>query len=363
MANVPPIWIGAVALGSWILVWAWREGRLGDAGWALIGAGLPWLVVVGTFMVLLRADPLIRVVDIRFVYVVAALLIVGSGVMLVIAAPRARPGRDRVSTLSQRAMLLPKAIDREQAMGPMPAPPVLAVLVGVAASTTTLLVGSGLEPLVRDIISGAAFIGVSLGVLWVATPRRVTDAHWVIRWLVDDERRMWAERLGRPMPRVLLSLRRFLDSLPDGSASRPLRIEVLATLGRIDEAREELRQLPTETAEERAVEAELAAYIAWCEAKADEAAFERWQHELPAIEDPGARLRLTVSFAVAKARRASTIGDPAAVEHLLAVRPLLGPVRSRLSDPTSVGAMIAIVIIAAILVLGRPIAELTVGGR
>lgn len=362
MANQPPIWIGVIAIGVWILAWALREWRLGDAGWALIGAGLPWLVVVGTFMVLLRADPLIRVLDIRFVIVVAALLIVGAGVMLVIAAPRAaRPVRDRASTLPQRAMLLPKAIEREQAMGPVPAAPVLAVLTGVAGSTTFLLLGSGLEPIVRDAFSGAVFLGLSLGVLWVATPRRVVDAHWVMRWLVDTERRMWAVQFGRPMPRVILGLRRLLDSVPDSAAGRPLRIEVLATLGRIDEARDELLRLPLETAEGRAAEAELAAYIAWCEAKTDEAAIQRWADQLPAIDDSATRLRLTVSLAVSRARHASLTGDPAAVDHLLAVRHLVGPVRSRFSDPVTIGIVIGILIMGAFLVLGRSIAELVLG--
>ena len=164
----------------------------------------------------------------------------------------------------KRAMLLPKAIDREQAMGPVPAPTVLALLVGITASTgATLLLGSAVEPRLRDAISGATFIGLSLGVMWVATPRRVVDAHGVMRWLLDAERRMWSERLGRPMPRVVFTLKQLLDLVPDGARGRPLRIEVLAILGRIEEARDELARLPVGTAEERATEAEMAAIVAW----------------------------------------------------------------------------------------------------
>jgi hypothetical protein len=361
MAGVPFIWIVAVAFTGWVLYWAWREGRLGEAGVALIGAGLPWLLAVGLFMVLLRADPLLRVVDIRFLYVVLALLVVGIGIILIVSAPRPAPRPDRELPPLKRAMLLRKAIDREQAMGPMPAPIVLALLVGITGSTSALLLGSAVDPLVRDAVSGAAFIGLSLGVLWVATPRRVVDAHGVIRWVVDAERRMWGERFGRPMPRLILNLKQLLDWLPDGVHARPLRIEVLATMGRIDEAREELAGLPLGTAEERATEAELAAYVAWCDAKTDEAAIDRWAEELPGVEDPAARLRLRVSYAVALARRASISGDRAAVDHLLAVRPLIGSVGSRLRDPGVIGSVIVIVVMGIFLAFSRWIAELGIG--
>jgi len=363
MAAIPWIWIAAVALVGWVFFWAWQEGRLGEAGVALIGAGLPWLLVIGFFMVLLRADPLVRVIDIRFLYVVVALIVIGIGIMLIVAAPRPAPRQARALSPVKRAMLLRQVIEREQAMGPMPAPLVLAVLAGFAGSTgARMLLGSTIEPIVRDTMSGAAFIGLGLGVLWVATPRRVVDAHGVMRWLVDAERRMWRERFGRRLPRIVFNLRQLLDWLPDGALSLPLRIEVLAAMGRVDEARDELARLPSETAEERATEAELATFIAWCEGTVDEAAVDRWAQELPGIEDPSARLRLRVSYAVSEARRASISRDPAAVDHLLAVRPLIGPVGSRFHDPGAVGVIIVIVIIGLVLASSRWIFGLDAGG-
>jgi hypothetical protein len=362
MASVPIIWIVAVGFLAWVLHWAWREGRLGEAGVALIGAGLPWLLVIGLLMVVLRADPLIGVIDVQFIYVVGALTVIGIGVMLVIAAPRPAQRRHREVTLLRRSMLLREAIDHEQAMGPLPAPFVLAILAGVAGSTGVLLVGSGVDPFVREVASGVVLVGLGLGVLWVATPRRVVDAHGVMRWLVDAERRMWSERFGRPMPRVLLNLRQLLDWVPDGDHALPLRIEVLATLGRVDEAREELTSLPTQTAEQRATADELASYVAWCEGKVDGAAIDRWADELPDIEDPSARLRLRVSQAVAKARQASLTGDPTAVDHLLAVRHLVAPVGSRFSDPGAAGVIIVIVVMGLVLALGRSVVGLDAGG-
>jgi hypothetical protein len=191
----------------------------------------------------------------------------------------------------------------------------------------------------------------------------VVHAHGVVRWLVDAERRMWSDRFGRPMPRLVFSLRQLLDRVPDGAQGLPLRIEVLAAMGRIDEARDELTRLPSETAEERATEAELATFIAWCEGSVDEAAVDRWAQELPGIDDPAARLRMRVSYAVSEARRASVSRDPAAVDTLLAVRPLIGPVGSRFHDPGAVGVVIVIVIMGLALALSRSIFGFDVGGQ
>ena len=318
-------WIVAGTVAAWILWWARREGRLGDAGLALIGGALPWLLTGEVFIV------------------VGALLIAGIGALFVVAAPRAP--RARTPTPVQRAMLLPGAIDHAQAMGPLPAPLVLAFIAGLAASLAVLLLARDLDPLLHQLLTGLAFIAAGLGTWWIATPRRVTDAQAVIRWLVDAERQMWAVRVGQPLPRTPGALRHVLDWLPDADAVRPLRIEVLATLGRSDEARLELTRLPLETAEDRAVEAELADYVGIYAGTSDEAALHRWAGELPSIADPAARLRLRVSLAVARARHAAERRDPAAIDHLIAVRSELPTVSSRLRDPGTIGVIITTVLL------------------
>jgi hypothetical protein len=167
----------------------------------------------------------------------------------------------------------------------------------------------------------------------------VTDAQDVIRWLVDTERRMWAERLGRPLPRTPGGLRRLIAAPSDRANLRPLRIEVLATDGHITEARDELARLPLDTAEERAVEAELAEYVDWYDGKPEGQAIDRLVRELPSVEDPDTRLRMRVSLALSRARRAAADRDPAAIDHLVAMRPQIGSVSSRLRDPTTIGVL------------------------
>jgi hypothetical protein len=336
-------WAVAGALAAWILTWAWREGRLSDAGLALVGGALPWLVSVGLFMVLLRSDPTLAVVDVRFPIVVGALVVAGIGIGLMVAAPRTPP--TRTLTPIRRAMLLPNAIDREQAMGPVPAPLVLAFVAGMTGTIIVLLLVRSLDPVPLQLIVGAVFIGLSLGTWWVATPRRVRDAQGVFTWLVDAERRMWAERLGRSLPRLPNSLRHLVDSLPDDAGVRPLKVEVLATFGRLPEAEAELARLPLETPEQRAVEAESAEYVGWYAGRPEEGAIDRLARELPSIDDAATRLRLRVSLAVARARRAAGRRDPAAIDHLLEVRPLLGKLGSRFREPGVIGVIAGFVLI------------------
>ena len=355
-------WAIAGAIAAGILFWAWREGRLGDAGLALIGGALPWLVSVGLFIVLLPSDPTLAVVDIRFPIVVGALLVAGIGIGLIVAAPRTAPAPNL--TPIRRAMLLPNVIDRAQAMGPVPAPLVLAFVAGMTGAIAVLLLGRSLDPVPLQLIVGAVFIGLSLGTWWVTTPRRVRDAQGVIRWLVDVERRIWAERLGRPLPRMPNGVRQLADRLPDDPGLRPLRIEVLATFGRLPEAREELARLPLETPEQRAIEAECAEYVGWYAGRPDEGAIDRWARELPSIEDAATRLRLRVSLAVARARRAAEQRDPAAIDHLLEVRPLIGSLSSRIRDPGTIGVLVTFVLMGLLgFVLSPLLAVLPDGVR
>ena len=355
-------WAIAAAIAGGILLWAWTEGRLSDAGLALVGGALPWLVNVGLFMVLLPSDPLFAVVDIRFPIVVGALVVAGIGVLLIIAAPRTAPMRKL--TPIRRAMLLPNAIERAQAMGPVPAPLVLAFVAGMTGTIVVLLLGRSLDPVLLQLIVGAVFIDLSLGTWWIATPRRVTDAQGVMRWLVDAERRLWAERLGRPLPRLPSGIRHLVDSLPDDASLRPLKIEVLATFDRLPEARDELARLPLETPEQRAIEAEIAEYVGWYDGRPDEGAMDRWAQELPSIEDPATRLRLRVSLAVARARRAAGRRDPATIDHLLEVRPLIGSISSRLRDPGAIGYIVGFVLIGLLgFALSPLLAEIPAGAR
>ena len=355
-------WIAAGGLAAWILHWAWRNGRLGDAGVALVGAALPWLVGLGLFILILPSDPTIPVIDTRFLIVVGALLVAAVGVVLVIAAPRTPT--ERTLTSVQRALLVPQAIDRAQAMGPIAAPVVLAFIAGMSAAVGIILGAQGLELLPRQVVAGAAFIAFSLVTFWVTTPRRVTDAQGVLRWLVGAERRLWADRLGRPLPRTAGGMRQLADELPDDPRLRPLCIEMLATFDRTDEAQRELARLPTETPEERAIEAELAEYLSWYEDEANDDAMERWARAIPSVEDPADRLRFRVALAVARTRRAAQQRDPAAIEHLLEVRPMLGAIGSRLRDPGTVTVVVVTVLIGVTIFMLLPLlADLLGGGR
>ena len=135
--------------------------------WRWSAAHSRWLVNIGLFMVLLPSDPLFAVVDIRFPIVVGALVVAGIGVLLIIAAPRTAPMRKL--TPIRRAMLLPNAIERAQAMGPVPAPLVLAFVAGMTGTIVVLLLGRSLDPVLLQLIVGA--------VVHRPEPRNLVDRH------------------------------------------------------------------------------------------------------------------------------------------------------------------------------------------
>jgi hypothetical protein len=324
-------WVFAVGLALWLAWWGWRAARLRDVGVGLVGGALPWLGSVGLFLVVRPSDPTIPVVDVRFIIVAGSLLVIGIGVMLIIGAPRRAPARPM--TIMERATIISRTIDRSQAMGPLPAPTVVAFVVGLLASTVVILIGRELEPVARYVVSGIAFVAITLATWYAATPRRTLAASAVLGWLIRAERAMWAERLGRSLPRTAGGARRLLEGLPDDVRLRPLRIELLAVFGRLDEARSELARLPLDSPEDRAVAAEYAEFVAWCEASPDDAAIDRLAAEIPSISDPAEHLRQRVVLAAARTRRAALADDPAAIDHLAALRPELDAPLSLLSYP------------------------------
>jgi hypothetical protein len=319
----PVIWFFVIAAVAWLARWAWREGQLPELALALIGGALPWAVAYVFFLAAFPAGPTTEVPDRRFFVLVAALIVVVIGASLVIAAPRT--SHFRPITGPQRARLLTEAIEREQAMGPIPAPPVLALLVGLTVSTVVLVLARGLGTPLQLALSGASMILVATGVWLVAVPPRVGRAYAALKWLIRVERRIWRERAGRALPRTISGARRQIDALAGTPPSRPLRIELLAWFGRTDEARAELATWAPANPAEEAERAELQAHVAWCEGAADLVAIDELRTAIERLDDPSDRTRFQVSLALARTRADIATGRDDAIEHLAAVHGLIAP--------------------------------------
>lgn len=324
LSGFPPLfWLLVIAAVAWLARWAWREGRLKELGLALIGGALPWAVAYVFFLAAFPGGPTTEVPDRRVFVLLAALVVAVIGASLVIAAPRT--AHPRPNTGPMRARLLMEAIEREQALGPLPAPPVLAMLVGLTIGTVVLVVSRGLGAPLQFGLSGAAMILVGTGV-WLATvPPRVARAYAALKWLIGVEKRIWRERTGRSLPRTISDARRQMDALAETPSTRPQRIELLASFGRTDEARAALAEWQAAGPVEVAEHAELRAHVAWCEGTADPGAIDELRAATDRIDDPSDRLRFQVALALARSRADIIAGRDGAIEHLVAAQELVAP--------------------------------------
>jgi hypothetical protein len=341
-------WGVAGGLGAWFLLWGWREGQLRRIGIFAVGAALPWMTVYVVSLVAFRASA--GDVDYRFLVVLAAMAVATIGVVLMLMDPAPRP-RPASASPTDRAMLLFRAIERCQAMGPVSAPLALGFLAGAVASTATLVAGVSLGSLVVTVASSAVFAAVTLSVMYVAVPPRVARAYAPLAWLIRVERRALRTHMSQRLPRTFGGVRRLLDSLPDTDELRPLRIELLTTFGRTAEARSELDQLTPMTATAEAEAAELSAHIAWGEGRTDVAAIDRLAAAVARIDDPDDRMRYTVAHALALTRAGIVAGDEHAIDDLASIQLQLGEPATALNVPYARAVIVTVLAFAAIGVL------------
>jgi hypothetical protein len=118
-----PWWLLLIVLLTWLGGWYRRERRLSEFGLLLAALGAPWALLMGWILIVEPVDPT-RVVgpDLRFLFALGGLLVTGAGVALAVAGPgpRAPPGPPRSAL--ERGATLSRAIERAQAVGPLPAP-------------------------------------------------------------------------------------------------------------------------------------------------------------------------------------------------------------------------------------------------
>ena len=324
---------------AWLLRWGWREGRLASVGLVFLGGGVPWVL----------AGPVLGL-EPPWLLVLVGGLTVAAGVALRLLPKRAHPPRQPAGT--DRARLFIRTIEQAQAMGPVPAPPSIGFILGLGASSLVLFLGRDLPIGPRSVLSAIAFVVVGIAVWYVSVPPRVGRAYDVLMWQIGVERRRWHERLGRPLPLTPAGVSRLLDEMPNVPHVRPLRIELLASFGRTDEARAELERLEPYGVEAEAEAADLAAHIAWCEGRTDAAAIERLAALTDQVSDPEHRLRLRAALAVARTRQGIVAGDPDAIDQLAAVQPELGSRAWAFAIPYAwgiVGSFVVIGVLSAVL--------------
>lgn len=257
-------------------------------------------------------------------------------------------------TPRRRLRVLRDALARSQSIGPFSIPLVVGLGSGFVASfVVDALLYHRVDTPWRQLVDALAFVVVAAPV-WLAVQRRdAREAHEVLTWLSGWETERWQRELGRRLPAPPRAVPSLLERLPDTMGLRPLRIELLAIRGDVDEARQRIAVLPTDTAWQRFERAALDEWVAWW---SDEPArIEAMERAAADMDDRERRLVAEANVAAARARRAAVDGGDA-VGPLAAVRPRLGNRPARYAFTYRTGVVVSVVMIALIASLAVTIA-------
>jgi hypothetical protein len=138
----------------------------------------------------------------------------------------------------------------------------LAIAVGILG--TPLLatrLPTPLEVIVAAVLGGL----IGLFAAYFAFPAKIRRAYETFSWLGRAEVDRFQQRTGGPVPAKPDDIDRWLVTTPSTSSTRLARAEILAFIGRHDQARAELAAAPADSPEDAAELASLRYYIDWLE--------------------------------------------------------------------------------------------------
>jgi len=201
----------------------------------------------------------------------------------------------------------------------------------------------------------AALVGV--GAAYVSVPAELRRAFEAYSWLGRTEMDRFKARTGSAVPTKPADIDRWLASTPVTPDTRLARIEVLAFIGRYDEARAELADVEGTTPQERFEVASLRQYIDWLAT----GEYDKTDLTFAAAALPHGSLErrmADVNLALADARVRWMDRDPGWSTSLQAVRPSLGRdasmvvVRDTWSKFAGIAFVVALVVSTGVLLLG-----------
>jgi hypothetical protein len=248
-------------------------------------------------------------------------------------------------TRAERLLALREALRRAQTIGPFSVPVVAGIGAGFLVS---FAVDAALYDTVgtpwRQFANAAAFALVAAPVWLVVQRPAVRHAHEVMTWLNGWETERWQHEVGRRLPGLPRSTPEILEALPDTMGLRPLRIELLAVRGDLDEAWDRLERLPTDTPWQRFERVALEEWISFMSNGPEHV--DAMSSAAPEVTDERS-LVARAMVAAARARRAA-VGGGDVIGPLASLRPELGERPGRYAFPYRTGVILSVVIIALI---------------
>ena len=245
----------------------------------------------------------------------------------------------------ERAQALREAFRRAESFGPI-RPAVVGLAGGLVASyvADALLAPVVGSPL-RQLGAAAVFVSVMAPLWLLVQPVAVRRAHDVLTWLNGWETERWQAELGRRLTAVPRATPAMVDALPDTMGLRPLRVELLAANGRLDEARERLASLPTDTPWQRFERAALSEWVAWWAGEPERT--DDMRRAVGEIEDEDRRLAASVMAGAAEARRMAISGGDA-MRPLSELRDALGDRPRRYAYGYTAGVLVMVILMGIV---------------
>jgi hypothetical protein len=198
-----------------------------------------------------------------------------------------------------------------------------ATLAIVVAILMTPFVADGLPSPFQPIVTAA--VGALVGTLaaFLSFPARLRRSFEAYSWLGRTEMDRFVERTGGPVPVKPADIERWLSTTPSSPATRLARGEVIAFVGRYDDAKAEIQTVEGGSPEEAMELASLRQYIGWLEdGTVDLAELAAAAASVPAGST--ARAMADVTIALAESRRGFVDRDPHWFVPLESVRASLG---------------------------------------
>jgi hypothetical protein len=225
---------------------------------------------------------------------------------------------------------------------------------GISASlfalVLTTVLGRQSSILVVPVAAAIAALGGAI-LAALTMPPKSRRAFETFAWLGRREMDRFSERTGSAVPTDPAAADRWLQQNPRSSATAFGRLELLAMLGRTDEAMAEQALLARPTTDEEAVEQALArrftAFIAT--GAADESELDALEARLPPDSELGLELRVGRAIGESRSRLAAARDDWR--DPLLAIRPRLGSAAT-MTTVRDVWSKMAILMFFVALVIG-----------
>ena len=303
----------------------WRRMRV-QAGALIAGTAAPWTILWGYYLVLLLGGTAFEATVTWMLFLAGLIpLLIGLGLMLAgqplapepdPAAPAGEPGSRRIGIVAQ-TVLAPESI------GPMPISELAAFVAEIVIVIGVALVGLPfpLEPIAQ--VGLATLAGNATRI--VARPARARRAYEAFSWLAEWEVARVRQLTGMGPPLTKRGAATWYEKVPRRPDTAWIRVEILALLERLDEARAVVDEMPTGTPYERFERAHAIEFLDWMAGRTDgdPASLEAAAAEIDPSDEGHLRARVAIAIREA-ARIAADRGPELALEPLLRIRDTLG---------------------------------------